>query len=179
MNAKKGAFALFFFVFRGFSTKCENFIKNLKLKWYDIGVEVLMRGIRKRRGFTLMELMIVILIIGILSAIVVPKIVGSITMAKRSAASAEHRTVISQAHMVLTTAVNSGGLKASELASELKDVFGVPADAVTGGNLKYHTEIRAGNVGEEGVVTIKTHVPAAGGEPAETKIYTIDGLVKD
>ncbi len=51
---------------------------------------------RKSNGFTLMEMLIVVTIIGILSAIIIPRLFTSTTSAKRSAREAERQTINSQ-----------------------------------------------------------------------------------
>lgn len=51
---------------------------------------------RKGNGFTLMEMLIVVTIIGILSAIIIPRLFTSTTSAKRSAREAERQTINSQ-----------------------------------------------------------------------------------
>ena len=51
---------------------------------------------RSNKGFTLMEMLIVVTIIGILSAIIIPRLFTSTTSAKKSAREAERQTINSQ-----------------------------------------------------------------------------------
>ncbi len=137
------------------------------------------RQTRKRKGFTLMEIIVVVIIIGVLSAILIPRMADSTSNAKRSAALTEHRTLISESNILISKSAGLGKLKASELVTQLKVLFDVPAADDTGGKLSCGTTIVASNSGGEGVVTITTAIPAAGGQVAETKVYTINGLAKD
>ncbi|MGI6751741.1 MAG: prepilin-type N-terminal cleavage/methylation domain-containing protein [Anaerovoracaceae bacterium] len=54
---------------------------------------------KNRKGFTLVELIVVIVIIGILAAVVIPRLSGFSDSAKERAALAEHRTLISAIQM--------------------------------------------------------------------------------
>lgn len=49
---------------------------------------------KKRKGFTLMEIMIVVIIIGILAALIAPKFMDATGTARKNALLAEHRTIL-------------------------------------------------------------------------------------
>jgi type IV pilus assembly protein PilA len=64
------------------------------LKWF-------LKRINNKKGFTLVELVVVIAILGILSAIAVPKFTSSRAEAERAAHNANVKTIISAANMYI------------------------------------------------------------------------------
>lgn len=55
------------------------------------------KNLKNKKGFTLIELIVVIVIIGILAAIIVPRLAGFTSSADKSAAEADARTILTAA----------------------------------------------------------------------------------
>jgi len=86
-----------------------------------------MRGVHRRAnrrgGFTLLEVLLVVVILGMLAALVVPNFIGTETKAKRDLAKSQ----VAGAG-ALANAINQYRLAMGEYPKELKDLTQVPED---------------------------------------------------
>ena len=76
---------------------------------------------RKKKGFTLVELIAVIAILGILAAIVVPKIGGYTDKANKAKAQADAKTVIQAIELYNANADVNAQITDDKKGSEIKD----------------------------------------------------------
>ena len=88
-----------------------------------------MRSLRNHQGFTLIELMIVVVIIGILAAIAIPKF----SQVSRTAKEAEAGPILKQICTLANTYQDQNGTAAADLNA----LVSVGWDATTSANAKY------------------------------------------
>jgi prepilin-type N-terminal cleavage/methylation domain-containing protein len=105
-----------------------------------------MRPFRKARGFTLVEIILVIIIIGILAAIIIPKFAGQSEKAKIATTKANLNSLRSAIRLFQS---DHDGTPPSDLAADLVPDYirAVPEEAVTPSTL-----ISASNTGAGGWV---------------------------
>ncbi len=92
-----------------------------------------MRRLTRKRGFTLVEIILVIIIIGILAAIIVPKFAGQNDKAKVATTRANINSIRSAVRLFQS---DNDGTPPSDLATDLVPTYirAIPEEAVTGTN---------------------------------------------
>lgn len=76
---------------------------------------------KKKKGFTLIELMAVIAIIAILAAVLVPTVNGYITRSKKTAVITQVRTIVNAAEAYNATATESSKIKETDLLGAINE----------------------------------------------------------
>ncbi|SHJ37208.1 prepilin-type N-terminal cleavage/methylation domain-containing protein [Parasporobacterium paucivorans] len=95
------------------------------------------RKLKNRKGFTLIELIVVIVIIGILAAIVVPRIAGFTDTAKKGAAEADARTVLTAASAAFAEDGAITDADILRLAGTLKGTLAATPSSDASGNIDF------------------------------------------
>jgi prepilin-type N-terminal cleavage/methylation domain-containing protein len=104
--------------------------------------------IRDDRGFTLIELMIVVMIIGILVAISIPTFVGAAGRAQDRAATADLRNTVTAAASIYVDQQDYSGVTAATMTAEEPSLAFVDSGTASSTANNYSVSFRVYNYGE-------------------------------
>jgi prepilin-type N-terminal cleavage/methylation domain-containing protein len=120
------------------------------------------------KGFTLVEMMIVVAIVGVVALVVVPQFVGSTNLAEMRAAARKVRGTVARARTLAATGKNDGyaGWNANDRTVE------AGIEVLPGGTGYQLFVDRDGNAGDEAIIGIVNYAPASGPHSAPNLTIT-------
>ena len=132
----------------------------------------------KKRGFTLIELMVVVVIIGILAAIAIPNFVKVIDRAKQASVKANMHTMQTTVEAISIDHMGRYPDAGVDLTGELPANLKNPYDGTYGNNNSWDKVTNSGSnpTSKEGIITYDADVAGVGFSGTR---YTIWGTGKD